>query len=212
MNKILYIGGVASNPRQIDAVVQVLSSHYNTGVVGMSFSEAQKDRALVARLANDCLVITHSAGILMLRSCTPKEVIAIAPPMPVSIPALLFRGVPNTFSLIRSAHESHERRQKITQHFVSTFGEHVVRPLYNSIQLGQISRFNIAEEAVTMVANGVKVTLGFMQDERLFLRSATHPHVDVAKEYGVVVYDNIIGHHDEFLLFPLDVLAQIKRL
>jgi hypothetical protein len=212
MNKILYIGGVASNPRQIDSVVRVLSAHYGTGVAGMSFSEAQKDRALVARLANDCLVITHSAGIIMLRSCTPKEVIAIAPPMPVSVPVLLFRGIPNTVSLIRGANESHERRQKVVRHFTSTFGEHIIRPLYNSIQLGQISKFNIAEEAVTMVTNGVKVTLGFMQDERLFLRSATHPYIDVAKKYGVVVHDDIIGHHDEFLLFPLDVLAQIKRL
>lgn len=212
MNKILYIGGVASNPRQIDSVVQVLSSHYGTGVMGMSFSEAQKDRALVARLANDCLVITHSAGVLMLRSCTPKEVIAIAPPMPVSIPVLLSRNIPNAVALIRSARESHERRQKVVQHFLSTFGEHIVRPLYNSLQLREISTFNIAEEAVTMVTNGTKVTLGFMQDEHLFLRSARHPHIDVAKEYGVVVHEKIIGHHDEFLLFPLDVLAQIKRL
>jgi hypothetical protein len=212
MNKILYIGGVASNPRQIDSVVQVLSSHYGTGVKGMTFSEAQKDRALVARLANDCLVITHAAGILMLQSCTPKEVIAIAPPMPVSMPVLLVRNIPNSIALIRSARESHERRQKVVQHFLSTFAEHVIRPQYNSAQLRQISKFNVAEAAVTMVTNGTKVTLGFMQDELLFLRSALHPHIDVAKEYGVVVHEKIIGHHDEFLLFPLDVLAQLKRL
>ncbi|HMH70504.1 MAG TPA: hypothetical protein VK502_03815 [Candidatus Saccharimonadales bacterium] len=211
MNNILYIGGVASNPRQVSGVVDALSVQYGTCVKGMSFSEAQKNRALVARLAQDCTVITHSAGMLMLAYCTPKEIIAIAPPMVASVPLLIGRGILKTFTLFRSGRESRERRRKIIAYHIGTMGEYLIRPFYISGQMTSIGIFNAAKEAVAMAANGSKVTLCFMQDEHLFSLSSSHPDVAVAKQFGVTVYDDIIGHHDDFLLFPLDVLGQIDQ-
>jgi hypothetical protein len=212
MDKILYIGGVASNSYQINSISRELSDHYGLNVIGLSFSEAQKDQALVARLAAECLVITHAAGMLMLKYVTPKELIAVAPPMPVSALRLIQRNIPKTLALNKSHEKLPERREKIRQYNLHAFREHLARPLYNVLQIGKVGAFNAAQEAVTMVTNGSKVTLCFMDNELVFRNSADHHHVGIAKEQGVIIHESISGHHDEFLLYPLDVLRQINRL
>jgi hypothetical protein len=212
MDKILYIGGVASNRYQINSVSRELSDHYDLNVIGMSFSEAQKDRALVARLAADSLVITHSAGLMMLKDITPQEVIAIAPPMPVSAFLLTVRSVPKTIALLKSYENLLERKRKIYKYNLHAAREHIIRPRYNVGQIVKLGAFNAAKEAIAMTANGSKVTLCFMDDERVFINSSKHHHVELAKEHGVIVHENVSGHHDDFLLYPLEILAQINRL
>lgn len=209
MDKILYIGGTASNPYQVKVVSDALARHYDLNVVGMSFREAQRDIALVARLASESLVITHSAGMTILKHITPLELIAIAPPMPLSIWELLFSNIPRLRSLAKSAKGLPERRSKIHKYNLHSILEHLAHPGYNA---GQVSTFDAAKEAVAMTANGAKVTFCLMDIEYAFKHTPTHPHIAIAKEHGVIVHENVPGHHDEFLLYPLEVLAKINRL
>lgn len=212
MDKILYIGGMASNSYQVKLVSDELERHYGLNVVGMSFREAQKNLALVARLAAESLVITHSAGMILLKHITPLELIAIAPPMPLGIPRLIISNIPRTSALLKSYKGQPERRRKILRYNRNATIEHLTHPRYNVGQIKKLSTFDSAKEAVAMTTNGAKVTLCLMETERVFTDTALHPHIDLAKEHGVIVHEIIPGQHDEFLLYPLEILANINRL
>jgi hypothetical protein len=212
MDKILYIGGMASNSYQVKVVSDELERHYGLNVIGMSFREAQQNLALVARLAAESLVITHSAGMVTLKHITPQELIAIAPPMPLSIGKLLSSNVPRMRALMKSHKGLPERGRRIRKYNLNSIMEHIAHPRYNAGQATKLGHFDAAKEAVAMTTNGAKVTLCFMDIEHVFTYAPHHPHVDMAKEHGVIVHENVAGHHDEFLLYPLDVLAKINRL
>jgi len=212
MNKILYIGGMASNPYQVKVVSEALERQYGLNVVGMSFREAQKNQALVARLAAESLVITHSAGMMTLKHITPLELIAIAPPMPLSVPKLIWSNFPRTWALLKSYKNLPERRNKILRYNRGATIEHIIHPRYNAGQVKKLSTFDTAKEAVAMTTNGAKVTLCLMETEHVFINASQHPHIEIAKEHGVIVHENVPGQHDEFLLYPLKVLAKINRL
>jgi hypothetical protein len=212
MDKILFIGGMASNSYQVKAVCNELSHHYGLNVIGMSFREAQQNLALLARLASESLVITHSAGMMTLKYITPLELIAVAPPMPLSIPRLIMSNIPRTVALLKSYKNLPDRRNKILNYHLGATTEHILHPRYNAGQTKKLSTFDAAAEAVTMTTNGAKVTLCLMETEHIFTDSSTHPHMEVAKEHGVLVHGNVPGHHDDFLLYPLDILAAINRL
>jgi hypothetical protein len=212
MDKILYIGGTGSNAYQTDAVSQELSRHYNLNVVGMSFRQAQRDLPKVARMATESLVITHAAGMLVLKHITPLELIAIAPPMPLDIFRLVASKIPRALALSKSSSEIPERRNKVHQFNVHTLREHITHPRYNVGQAAKLSTFNAAQEAVTMTTNGAKVTLCFMEMGHSLVNAAKHPHVSTAKEHGVIVHEGVNGHHNEFLLYPLHVMSQLHRL
>jgi hypothetical protein len=212
MEKILYIGGLASNPYQVNIVSRELSDHYGLNVIAMSFSEAQKDKPLVARLATSSLVVTHSAGMMMLKNITPRELIAIAPPMPVGAFLFTVRSIPKTVSFIKSHKNTPEIRQKMQKYGIAALKEHIIRPRYNAGQIIRVGAFDAAKEAVIMASNGTKVTLCFMEKEHIFLNCAQHQHVAAAKGQGVIVHDNVPGHHGDFPLYPLRILGQINRL
>jgi hypothetical protein len=212
MEKILYIGGMGSNSGAVGDVASALEAQFNVNVIGMSFSEAYVKRAVIARLACESLVITHSTGIMLLKDTTPKELIAIAPPMPSRPLLLALRTIPKTIALLLSGRESYERPQKLLNYHMRAILEHSVRPHYNSMIVQEVAKFDAAQFSVEVVMAGGKVTLGFMERELLFPGSNTHPHIEVAKKHGVSVFDNIIGQHDEFALYPIDVMAQVHRL
>jgi hypothetical protein len=210
MKKILYIGGVGSDSYLVSSIASALAERFNANAIGMSFSEAYKDKAKVARLAPECMVITHSAGMILLRNTAPKELIAIAPPMPVLPSLLIWRSFPKTMALIASGTESYGRPGKIFTYHIHSAVEHIVRPLRNSL-LKEVCTFNAAQLGVEMTQCGTNVTLVFMENDRLFPESALHPHVSLAREHGVKVFDTILGHHDEFIFYPNEVLAQLDR-
>lgn len=203
---------MGSDSHLVNSVVQELMRELDLNVIGMSFSEACKDRARIARLAPECLVITHSVGMMLLKNMSPKEVIAIAPPMPQMPSLFTLRLAPKMIAFIRSGSESHDRRKKILNYYLHSFKEHVMQPYWNSIGLREARSFNAARLSVEMMNCGSKVILGFMENDRLFPDSSQHPHIKVAKSHGVNVCDNIIGHHDEFILYPIDVLAQLHQI
>lgn len=209
---MLYIGGVGSDTYLVKGVVSALETHFQANVIGLSFSEASRNRARLARLATDAVVVTHSAGMMLLRDSTPLEVIAIAPPMPSLPSLLLWRSFPKTAALLASGREAHDRPQKLLAYHVHAAVEHIRHPFDNSMYLKEISFFDAARSAVELTKAGVKVTLGFMENERLFPYSADHPHVELAKKEGVQIFETILGHHDEFVLYPLEVLAQLEQL
>lgn len=209
MKKILYIGGVGSDSYLVGTVVRSLSTMFTTNVIGLSFSAAYNDQAKIARLAPDCLIIAHAGALVLLKNTAPKELVAIAPPMP-TVPSLLFlRGFGRTSSLLLSGGESHGRPQKLLNYHLHSLKEHIARPYQNNMLLSEISLFNAAQIAVEMVRCGSKVTLGFMENDHLFPDASQHPHIELARSQGVTVYDTVIGHHDEFALYPVEVMAQL---
>ncbi|HEY5695287.1 MAG TPA: hypothetical protein VIQ80_00460, partial [Candidatus Saccharimonadales bacterium] len=141
---------------------------------------------------------------------TPKRVIAIAPPMPTLPSLLVMRSFPKTIALMGSVSESPDRLRKVIRYHAGALGEHLLRPHRNSWTLRSLSIFNAATMAVELKNAGAQVTLVFMENDRLFPDAANHPHIELAKEYGVKVYENVLGHHDEFVLYPLEVLAQAE--
>jgi hypothetical protein len=209
MKKILYIGGVGSDSHLVDGIARMLERQFDANVVAMSFSAARKNKAKVARLAPECLVITHAAGMLLLKNTTPKELIAIAPPMPTLLSLLLWRSFPAVGTLIAGSRESAGRPRKVTEYLLRSLAEHVLHPFHNSLLLKEISLFNAAQIAVEMRRCGTKVTLGFMDNDKLSPDAQQHPHLEIARQQGVAVYDTVLGHHDELGLYPLEVLAQV---
>ena len=209
MKKILYIGGVGSDSHLVSTVVRSLAAQCDANVVGLTFSAAHKDQARVARLAPDCLVIAHASAMVLLKHTAPKELIAIAPPMPTRSSLLLLRIFSKTFAFLASGSESEGRPGKLWNYYAHTLIEHVMRPYQNNMLLGEISGFDAARTAVELARCGTKVTLGFMENDRLFPESSRHPHIEIAKLHGVTVHDTVLGHRDEFVLYPTEVLAQL---
>ncbi len=211
MRRVIYIGGIGSDSYIAGLVAQALSTHFGTNVVGFSFRDAHRQGALIAQLASDSLVITHSAGMAALKHIVPKELIAIAPPMPTPPIALFLRSTPKTIALLRSGRVLQGRSRRVRLYHTHALKEHLLWPHYNSLKLGEISVFNAAQTAVEMVKGGGSVTLAFMEHDVLYPDSYQHPHVAVAREHGVAISPPIIGHHDEFVLYPAEVLAQIAK-
>jgi hypothetical protein len=211
MDKIIYIGGVGSYSRQVDGISKELAAHYKKEVIGLSLRTARQDPLRVAQLVQSNLVITHSAGMTVLGDTAPSEVIAIAPPLPALAYELIWRSLLKTVELYKSRRESHERQQKIRLYHSGSLIEHVTQPHHNIGHLPHIVRFDAAHQAVVFAARGAKVTLGFMDNDMLYPRSSEHHNVITAKQHGVIVQDNLLGHHDEFVLYPLDVLAQLNQ-
>lgn len=209
MDKIVYIGGIGSDARQVEHIARALSAQFKKNVIAFSFSKARRNAAQIARLVPDCLVITHAAGLMLLKNTTPKELIAIAPPMPTLPSVLLWRGVLKTMALFGSSGESHERGRKIWLRQCLAAGEYLLHPQHSAMLLRDISAFNAARLAVEFVNGGGKVTIGFMENDVLFPDTSLHPHMELAKECGVTIRDNILGHHDELALYPVEVLAQL---
>lgn len=212
MEKVLYIGGIGSNSHSVGLVAAALSTQFKVNVLGVSFSEACAGRAKIARLAQDSLVITHSEGVIILKDMAPKELIAIAPPMPSHPLLLIGRAFPKTIALLVSGRESHERPQKLIDYHARLLLEHGMRPQYNSLMIREVALFDVAKFAVEIAMMGGKVTLGFMEHDLLFPGANLHPHIEVARKHGVEVFENIIGQHDEFALYPVDIMAQVQRL
>lgn len=212
MAQLIFIGGFGSNHEQVDLVTDALSLHYDQEVIGIPFSEAQLRLSEIAQLATDSTIITHSAGLLLCEDMTPKEIIAIAPPVPVNMPVLSWRVVTKTVSLMRSGYMLDARARKIHNYHMRAFREHLMRPRLNFGQSARICRFDPAQLAVKMINRGVTVTLGFMDHDVLYPHSSRHVHVDMARRHGAIVHEDLTGHHDEFLLYPLKILEQLHRL
>lgn len=209
---ILFIGGFGSHPSQVALVAKTLAQHYEQPVVGVSFSEAQRSLARIADISRDCIVITHSSGVVLCEDLTPKELIIVAPSLPTTWPVITWRGFLKTIGLTMSGSRSVTRRYKIKRYHRSVLKEHVIRPQYNLGSAGKILRFNTAELAVKMISRGVKVSVAFMSHDLLYPKSASHNDMDMARRHGVEVHDAIEGHHDEFLLNPLEIMGQLNRL
>lgn len=212
MDKIVYIGGVGSDAYLANRIANALSGYFGMNVIGLSFSEAVRSRAKVARIAPSALIITHSAGMMLLQDSMPREVLAIAPPMPSYPSMLVWRSFPKTVALLASGREAYDRPQKVLTYHLHSAVEHVRRPYSNGMLLREIASFDAAKSAVELTKTGARVTLGFMENDKLFPYSANHPHVELAKSEGVQVLNGVLGHHDEFVLYPLEVISQLEQL
>jgi hypothetical protein len=147
-----------------------------------------------------------------MKNTTPKELIAVAPPMPTVPSLLVWRSFPKTIALLRSGGESSDRRRRVLNYHLYALGEHLIRPQHNSLMVRQVGAFDAARFAVELVTAGCHVTLVFMENDVLYPDVVQHPHIEIAKRHGVVIRDMILGHHDEVIFYPLEVLAQIESI
>jgi len=206
MDTIVFIGGIGSNRSQVEAVGQELSDYYNQPVQVFSFRDAWQNREKIKELTEDAHVITHSAGMVALAGTNPKEVIAIAPPIPVQPSTLIWRSVPKTIQLVRRARDDEVRRQKVRNYHKHATIEHSRYPQYNLGYLARVGNFDAFKAGQEMAKNGTAVTLAFMRDDLLFFNTARFYFVNEMNEQGIDVRMDIPGEHDEFLLYPTAIL------
>jgi hypothetical protein len=207
MSHVVFIGGVGSSPAQIEAVVAELSNDY-AQVTGFSFREAYQSPSELARIAKDALVVTHSAGMVLLQETAPREIIAIAPPTILHPGRLLIRSVVKTQSLLASAKQSPERRKQVKLYHQRAFLEHMRYPRYNSMMISKVGSFNAFDSAISHVSNGVTVTLVLMDNDKIFYM----PPEDVVTqiENSGVNIKTVSGEHDEFVVDPRFVIDYLS--
>jgi hypothetical protein len=174
----------------------------------MSLRDAIRYPDKIRLLAHNGTVVTHSAGITALHDIIPKELIAIAPPMPTRTLMLVVRSFPKTISLIKSAQRSSLRRKQVISYHLRSLYEHAVHVRYNSAQIGKISQFNTAFVVSVMLRQGSRVRIGIMEGDLLFPDIINHPHIDTASVQGALV-TKLDGEHDDFLFDPIPILDEL---
>jgi hypothetical protein len=212
METIVFIGGIGSNRSQVEAVGQELSDYYSQPVQVFSFRDAWQNRKKVKDLTQGAHVITHSAGMATLGDANPKEIVAIAPPIPTQPSTLIWRSVPKTIQLVRHSRDNNVRRQKVREYHRRAMIEHSRYPQYNLGYLARVGRFDAFKAGQKMASNGTAVTLAFMQDDLLFFNTARFYFVNEMSEHGIDVRLDIPGEHDEFLLYPISVIERLSSL
>lgn len=212
MDTIVFIGGIGSNRSQVEAVGQELSDYYSQPVQVFSFRDAWQNREKIRELTQGAHVITHSAGMATLGGTNPKEIVAIAPPIPTQPSALIWRSVPKTIQLVKRSRDNELRRQKVREYHKYATIEHSRYPHYNLGYLSRVGRFDPFKAGQKMARGGTAVTLAFMQDDLLFFNTARFYFVNEMNEHGIDVRLDIPGEHDEFLLYPISVIEKLSSL
>ena len=209
MDTIIFIGGIGSNRPQVEAVGQELSDYYGQPVQVFSFRDAWQNKEKIRELTHGAHVITHSAGMLTLIGMKPREVVAIAPPIPTPPSRLLWRSVPKTIQLMQRSRINADRRQKVRQYHKYATWEHSRHPEYNLGYLAKVGAFDAFRVSRQLSKQGAAVTLAFMKDDLLFFDIARFYFVSEMSEQGIDVRLDIPGEHDEFLLYPVQLLKAL---
>jgi len=209
MDTIVFIGGMGSNRPQVEAVGDELSAYYDQPVQVFSFRDALQNTDKIKELTRGAHVITHAAGMLLLAGMRPREVVAIAPPTPTSPSTLLLRSIPKTMYLFKQSQKDSNRRKKVSDYHKFAALEHGRYPHYNIAKLSMIGKFDAFKAATALAKNGAAITLAFMQDDLLFFNIARSYFGNEMQERGIQVRIDVPGEHDEFLLYPVEVLKSL---
>jgi hypothetical protein len=199
---IIFIGGVGSQTETIAPVLAALQAHYKCPVTGFTFRQAQNEHPDL----RGSRVITHSAGMLLVRGHTPVSLLAIAPPVTMTLVSLLIKFVQKDRQLVASRRSSSPKRAELIKKFYRHAAlEDSLHPVKNIFMAPKISRFDSLKEAELLAEKGVAVTLGFCAYDFLFRPEAEQ----VTRLNDVVIVSDLPGQHDELLLEPERVLERV---
>lgn len=206
-NKHVFIGGFASNHRQVEIVADELSQFFDDEVEGLSLREAISEPVRVDAMVRGSCVVTHSAGIIALHHTSPREIVAVAPPIPVSVPRLVGRAAVKTSKLTIGSLRSMDRFRRVNGYNIQSSAELIAHPISNFRLLGGISQVDSLELAAAAYQNDIDVTIGFMSEDVFF--RPTDTQLEHARKIGLHIVSGVKGEHDEVLLYPNRVVNDI---
>lgn len=177
-------------------------------MTSFSFKEAIKARQQFTEVVKDALVVTHSAGLVLLDGTAPQEIIAVAPPFPARAFRVLFRTMHKSYSLLTSIKGDAIRKKAVYTYQRQTAREVALGAWQVITLLPTIGRFDAVRNQLTH--KGVKITIGYMSNEKLPY-VPTSAVLQRAAERGVTII-KIPGEHDELIIDPTTVLGYFKQL
>ncbi len=208
MSRVLYIGGFGNGQASAEKVAEALTRSHFEDADTLTFSKAYAHPEVVERIAQDIEVVTHSAGMMAVRSALPKKIHAFNAPLPTTRRQYIART-------IRKSNHMHKRGRGIqteddlaaVRHYErSSAGEFLAHPLGNlwPFLKGEISRFDAVDAAVKKQQSGVPITLGYTDHDDYF---TLHRHNELYLGDADIAVAHLPGEHDELVLRPSQLLA-----
>lgn|GEM_PF-1272175 len=210
--------GFASSEGLANKIAKELSGFYDEDIEGMPFRKAANNPLELDRFVKGAAVLGHSAALGALRGTHLREVVAVAPAIPVPIWRLLGRGaVKSVRDTVRSM-GSGERAARMRE--IGSLGapEMLCHPVANLRQLPMISRSHALWTGVGAAEDGIDATLGFMRVDEFGFRPAPQAVArarkvaegsDVSNRLHIAT--DVEGVHDEFLIDPVETLKRVLR-
>lgn len=209
MTEIVVAGGFGSGRNQMNHVAESIGTAFGEKATGKSYSDAESDLESFAHTIDASHAYSHSGGFLLIyRSIVlgarPKEVTAIAAPVPEQIKRLMVRGafigVGFGQKIVDELEQKFEDPRELVRHPFVNFAK----------RLPELSRFDSLAAAADIADRGIPVTLAYMKQDGLFRLDTEDvtAGVEKARSFGACVV-SIEGKHCEFTHRPLDVLGRI---
>ncbi|MEX2014348.1 MAG: hypothetical protein WD885_00230 [Candidatus Saccharimonadales bacterium] len=206
MSRGLLITGFGSGKGNAETIAEALSPSYFEEIDALTFSEAVKYPERVRKAAQGATAVTHSAGFMALKNALvlggrPERIHAIGAPIPSSAAMLMLKtlhksgrmltpgvGAYNTADIVSALRFHQSAIGELGAHMVANFG-----------QLGRISRFDAVQASIDTVWSGVRVDLGYNDDDAYFQLSQQAESLAVSRSVPV---HRLPGEHDEIILRP----------
>jgi hypothetical protein len=215
MSHLLVVGGICERKGSLDRLAEASCAKFGveTGE-SILFRDAMKQERLLQRWGKNAIIISHSAGILAvdqaLRSATademPDRCLVLNGPEPTRISELAVRGVIKTIKHAGRILKGPYRQEQVGT-LVDGAHELLLHLWGNAKDLPAISEFSTTEASIALRNRGL---------EALTVGIASHDDFWQPHEYGInkmesaqVVVTIYSGLHDDPLIYPNEVLAQI---
>jgi len=182
---------------------RLASALVNTGpydaVAAFTFDQAIANPEMVATAVNGVDVITHPAGDLALRGTTPRELHALAPPLPTSVTSLVLRAGLVAARMHTPGIGIHTGRDaastiKFDTSFMSSLARHGKTQVW---QLRAIARYDGVRDTMQAQEAGIPSTLYYANSDAFFTLSPVRK--EAAERAGVRVLHNHGEHNDPFI-------------
>lgn len=200
MAEVVMIGGFASTEKQVAGTAEQLAEYLDKDVEALNFRQAREKSSA---FFDGRSVITHSGGILPVEGSRPEELLAVAPVVPSSQAALLFKG----WAMGRKLHQAEASEERLRD---TSYYEGLRHWNANFGALPEISKFNTFEAVRKMARYGTKVTVSLMEQDGLFAYRGEELLEDI--EHAMLAHVKVVsvpGEHVRFTNDPASVMAEI---
>lgn len=210
MTRKIIVGGFASEQRQMDRVARSFSEFYDEDVEGVSFRSAMNNPLALDELVRGGTVFTHSAGMVAIKDTMPREIIAVAPPVPTSVTRLIARSARGAHDLARESFSQPLKQQLTLAGRGAELGLEVFwHPRAHLGRLGVISTFDAIERGIAAQSAGIETDIAFMDHDQLFQLS--NGNRIRAANAGLSVL-TLHGGHEKLLFEPDELIAEYDDL
>lgn len=194
----------------MERIAAELSGEYDDEYIGMSFRGAYDDVDELVKVTKGAQVYTHSAGMLAMRhrEVKPKELHAFAPPLRATSAALVARAALCGYDATKDAMGSLEMIKKAARCGRELAGEVVWHAAANLGRIATIAAFDAIETGIAAKEKGVRVGLGFMKSDRLFIPNEEDKAK--AKRAGIPLV-LLTGGHVDFSLRPVETVMEYEE-